>query len=118
VTTAAARPPAPPAAPPLAALLRPPPLDASWPSHGIGPVLIVFDALPSPEQYEPGAWVGLLADPPAPAGWRRFLGPRRSVHRAVRCAALLARGYEEVGAGVDAEGHDVAWGRVPGPRTG
>jgi hypothetical protein len=115
VTTAPVRAPSLPAPPPLAAVLRPPPLDRSWPSHGLGPALVVFDALPPPEQYEPGAWVGLLAEPPPPAsGWRRLLGPRRSVHRAVRCAALLARGYEEVGAGVDAEGRDVAWGRVPG----
>lgn len=117
MTAAPSRPPA-PTAPPLAALLRPPPLERSWPSHGLGPVLLVFDALPAPDQYEPGVWVGLLAEPPPPEGWGRWLGPRRSVHRAVRCAALLARGYEDVGAGLDAEGRDVAWGRVPGSTAG
>jgi hypothetical protein len=115
--TTTEHPPSPPAVPPLAALLRPPPLDRSWPSDGLGPALVVFDALPPPEQYEPGAWVGLLAEPEPAQGWGRFLGARRAVHRAVRCAALLARGYEEVGAGVDGEGRDVAWGRVPGGPT-
>jgi hypothetical protein len=109
--TAPARPVAP--APPLAAVERPPALDGAWPSDGLGPVVPVFDALPPPDRFEPGSWVGLLAEPEPPTWWARWLKPRRFVHRAVRCAALLARGYEEVGAGVDAEGRDLAWGRVP-----
>jgi hypothetical protein len=43
-----------------------------------------------------------------PSGWRRMLGAQRvPVARETRCAALLVRGYVEIGA--DAE-EDVAWG--------
>lgn len=48
--------------------------------------------------------------------WERVTGraphPVR-VHRAVRCTALLARGYVRVGGAKDAEGRDWAWGYVP-----
>jgi hypothetical protein len=41
-----------------------------------------------------------------PSGWRRILGAQRvPVAREVRCAALLVRGYVDIGAGAE-----VAWG--------
>ncbi len=47
------------------------------------------------------------------AMWRLF-GRGSAVSRAARCSALVARGYVDVGAGVDAaSGADLAWGRAP-----
>jgi hypothetical protein len=38
-----------------------------------------------------------------------------AIPRAVRCGALLARGYVDIGAGIDEiTGADLAWGIVPG----
>jgi hypothetical protein len=44
---------------------------------------------------------------------RWLLRKRREVHPAVRCTALLARGFRNVGAGVDPKtGEKIAWGFV------
>jgi hypothetical protein len=45
----------------------------------------------------------------------RMLAVRRNVvPRALRCSALLARGYVDLGAGVDPDtGDDLAWGSTP-----
>jgi hypothetical protein len=47
--------------------------------------------------------------------WRRLFGPRHlTVTRAVRCAAMLTRGYVDIGGGVDqSSGADLAWGWSP-----
>jgi hypothetical protein len=46
---------------------------------------------------------------------RLFRGATTPVSRAARCGALVARGYVDVGAGVDpATKIDIAWGRAPG----
>lgn len=48
--------------------------------------------------------------------WRRWLGDRTvRVPRALRCTALLVRGYVDIGATAGDGGDDLAWGRV-GPR--
>jgi hypothetical protein len=45
--------------------------------------------------------------------WRLF-GRGTQVARAARCSALIARGYVEVGAGVDeVTGSDLTWGQAP-----
>jgi hypothetical protein len=47
--------------------------------------------------------------------WRRILGPRRlTVTRGARCGAMLARGYINIGGGIDqSSGADLAWGWSP-----
>jgi hypothetical protein len=46
---------------------------------------------------------------------RLFGGGGVAVSRAARCGALVARGYVDVGAGLDpATKTDLAWGRAPG----
>lgn len=46
---------------------------------------------------------------------RLFGGGTTAVNRAARCAALVARGYVDVGAGIDpATKIDIAWGRAAG----
>jgi hypothetical protein len=48
---------------------------------------------------------------------RLFGGATTPVSRAARCGALVARGYVDVGAGVDpVTKMDIAWGRAPGDR--
>jgi|HubBroStandDraft_1064217.scaffolds.fasta_scaffold65154_2 hypothetical protein len=46
--------------------------------------------------------------------WGRMLGSGLHVSRATRCGALVARGYVDVGAGLDnVTKMDIAWGRTP-----
>lgn len=76
------------------------------------------EALPSPDDLAPGALVLVLAEPvPRSALTGRLLsalGRAKAAPRVVRCTALLARGYVDVGAGVDpSSGADLAWGRAP-----
>lgn len=88
-----------------------------WPSSGIGPVAELAASLPAPADGEPGAWLAVDGGHTAQRGMLgRILGradraPR--IHVAVRCTALLARGYKNVCADVDG----VAYGQVP-RRTG
>jgi hypothetical protein len=74
----------------------------------------VATQIPDPATLDPGARVFVLGAASRGAGLlRRILGTA-SVPRAVRCTALLARGYVSIGAGVDeVSGADVAWGTVP-----
>lgn len=72
--------------------------------------------IPHARERPPGSAIFVLAAAPDGRSLiRRWLGPRpQTVSRAARCAALLARGYVELGAGADpASGKDVAWGRAP-----
>jgi hypothetical protein len=44
------------------------------------------------------------------------VGRGRTIPRAYRCSALLARGYVRIGAALDASsGQDLAWGFATGP---
>jgi hypothetical protein len=104
-------------------------LDDTWPNDGFGPVEVVLSQLPDPTTLARGARVAIPAAAKVPSP-RRFLErigrtllriagqkpPRISL--AVRCTALLARGYTEVGAGpAPASGKKkddaVAWATVP-----
>jgi hypothetical protein len=76
-------------------------------------------ALPAPEELTPGTLVVLLADAIAQASITgrllSALGRRRTLPRTLRCTALLARGYVDIGANTDpASGADLVWGRAPG----
>ena len=45
--------------------------------------------------------------------WRRWLGQRVvPVPRALRCSALLVRGYVDIGAAIGQRGEDLVWGRA------
>lgn len=47
------------------------------------------------------------------SSWRRWLGHRVvPVPRALRCTALLVRGYVDIGASLDDRGEDLVWGRA------
>lgn len=75
-------------------------------------------ALPEPGDLAAGALVVVLPDvAEAPSLTRRVLsvlGRTRAVPRVLRCTALVARGFVEVGGGIDpTSGADLAWGRAP-----
>ena len=88
-----------------------------------GDVAAAARALPDPSELEEGSLVlvsGAL-------GGARSLGVRvlaalgrsKTVPRAIRCSALVARGYVRVGAGTDPDTRaDVAWGYVPAAPAG
>jgi hypothetical protein len=73
------------------------------------------DALPDPSTLDPGQLVIVLPDlvgeKSLASSVLSVLGRKKVVPRAVRCSALVARGYVRVGAGVDpATKEDLAWG--------
>ena len=104
-------------APPLARLIEPS-LDERWPADGLGSIAALMAYLPDPSELEPGAWVGVTASSGADGRLARFFLRRPQARLGVRCAALLAKGFEEVGAGRDQLGREIAWGRAPVERSG
>jgi hypothetical protein len=94
-----------------------PELDRGWPRDGFGPISTVASQLPDPLELAAGSLV-LVHETERPARglrglvslWKR----KRRAHPAVRCSALLARGYLDIGAAVDARsGERLAWGFAP-----
>ena len=94
----------------LAALIEPV-LPATWPTDGFGDVGAIVRELPDPESLRQGDLVGVA--PSAPRTRAFFARKTKEAHLAVRCAALLAKGYEAVGAFRDEGGREIACGRVP-----
>jgi hypothetical protein len=75
-------------------------------------------ALPSPDELPRGTLVVVYpVVVEAPSFAKRLfaaIGRGRAVSRAQRCSALLARGYVQIGAGVDPDTRlDLAWGFSP-----
>lgn len=68
--------------------------------------------LPSGMDLPPATPVFVLGSAARGRGVLRWIGMRTvPVARAARCTALVARGYVDVGAGIDdASGADLAWG--------
>jgi hypothetical protein len=106
---------------------RPPPsegrelfplLDRRWPADGLGAVAVLVAQLPDPTELPSGSLLIVReAERPRP-GFRRWVDAAkalvrkpRKAHAAVRCTALLARGYREIGCGTDPKtGEEVVWG--------
>ena len=89
-------------------------LDASGPAS-LDPANVASQ-LPEATTFAGGTPLVVLGDAArgGPA-WRRLLrADKVSVPRAARCTALLARGYVDVGGGLDeSTGADLAWGWSP-----
>jgi hypothetical protein len=93
-------------------------LDKSWPGDGLGPVAVIVAQLPDPASLRQGALVVVRDSGPLPKGVRRWLFAMKGlfvkppkVHPAVRCTALLARGYREISSAPNRRtGEDVVWG--------
>lgn len=103
----------PPPMPPVRMWLDPL-LPDGWPSDGLGPLDALTSQIPAADSLPQGSWVAVRKSRPAQQGLLARLFKRRpAAHLALRCTALLARGYELVGAGLDPQGDEVAWGRVP-----
>jgi hypothetical protein len=98
-----------------------PELSAVWPLDGFGPVATVAAQLPDPHELAAGSLVVVHETGRRVRGLRRLLAfwkrkPR--AHAAVRCTALLARGYLEIGAALDARsGERLVWGFAPEAAT-
>jgi hypothetical protein len=97
-----------------------PELDPAWPPDGFGPIATVAAQLPDPHDLAAGSLVLVHERGRRERGLRRVLAffafwrRRRRAHAAVRCAALLARGYFEIGAAIDARtGERMVWGFAP-----
>lgn len=81
----------------------------------VADVAALARALPDPEGLASGVLVVVLPDvidPPSLGNrLRAALGRGRTVSRALRASAMVARGYVRVAAGVDGETrHDLVWG--------
>ncbi|HEX9298394.1 MAG TPA: hypothetical protein VF881_21300 [Polyangiaceae bacterium] len=96
-------------------------LDRSWPGDGIGSIAVIIAQLPDPAELPAGGLVLVREVGPAPRGlgewlaWaERLVGKPRKAHAAVRCTALLARGYRDIGASRDPRtNEELVWARVP-----
>jgi hypothetical protein len=92
-------------------------LDRTWPADGLGPVAAIVAQLPDPADLRRGALVVVRESGPRPKGFRGLLASLAGLftkppkaHPAVRCTALLARGYREISAAADRRsGEDVVW---------
>jgi hypothetical protein len=89
-----------------------PVLDRSWPADGLGPIATLIAQLPDPTDLPKGALVVVHAGARPAGGLSRWLGfTRKNAHRAVRCTALLARGFKGIGAAVDPQtSEELTWG--------
>ena len=93
-------------------------LERSWPSDGLGSVATLVAQLPDPGDLREGALVIVREAGPRPKGFRGWLAAAKSVwikppkaHPAVRCTALLARGYREISASAHPRtGEELVWG--------
>jgi hypothetical protein len=112
----AARPSQRPARPPDLEVF--PRLDARWPANGLGPVAVVLSQLPDPTDLANDALVIVRESGPPARGFSRVVrqigalwrkAPR--AHAAVRCTALLARGYRDIGSELDPRTNEaLVWG--------
>jgi hypothetical protein len=95
-----------------------PVLDRTWPADGLGPVAVIVAQLPDPGDLRRGALVVVRQSGPRPKGFRGWLAAVAGlfakppqVHPAVRCTALLARGYREIScAPARRSGEELVWG--------
>jgi hypothetical protein len=98
-----------------------PTLGKSWPADGMGPVAAILSQLPDPAELRAGTLVVVRDAEKPPEG---LLGVARGVqslwrkkpraHAAIRCTALLARGYRDIAARVDPRsGEELVWAFVP-----
>ncbi len=102
-----------PLSPSAVALTIHPKLPADWPASGLGDPGRLARELPDPSSLPPSSWVAITSGAArAPGLWARLRGhPFPTLHLAVRCTALLLRGYVNVRA--DQAGR--ALGQVPRP---
>jgi hypothetical protein len=72
----------------------------------------VVAQLPRASSLAPGTLVVILGTAANERPFWRLFARGAEVPRAARCSALVARGYVDIGAGLDeATGADLAWGR-------
>jgi hypothetical protein len=85
-------------------------LDAA--TLGPGDVAAVADQLPAATTLPPRTALVVFGVPSGGGGiLGKLLGGGPAVSRAIRCGALIARGYVDVGAAVDeATKSEIAWG--------
>jgi hypothetical protein len=92
-------------------------LDRTWPADGLGPVAVIVAQLPDPADLRAGALVLVRESGARPKGFRGLLASLKALftkppkaHPAVRCTALLARGYIEISSAPNRRnGEDLVW---------
>jgi len=98
-----------------------PELERAWPADGFGSIAALAAQLPDPQDLAAGALVVVHETGRRPRGLRRVLAlwtRKRRAHVAVRCSALLARGYLDIGAALDPRsGERLTWGFAPEPSS-
>jgi hypothetical protein len=96
-----------------------PDLERAWPADGFGSIAALAAQLPDPQELAAGSLVVVHETGRRPRGLRRLVAlwtRKRRAHVAVRCSALLARGYLDIGAAIDPRsGERLAWGFAPEP---
>jgi len=102
-----------------------PSLDRKWPPDGLGAVAVLVAQLHDPTLLPAGSLLIVRETQRPRAGFRRWLDAARALfrkprkaHAAVRCTALLARGYREIGCATDPKtNEELVWGLTPRRET-
>jgi hypothetical protein len=93
-----------------------PELDRAWPADGFGPIAVLAAQLRDPRELAAGSLVFVHERPRRARGLGGLLALGKSrgrAHAAVRCTALLVRGYADIGAADDPRsGERLVWGFV------
>ena len=93
-------------------------VDERYDDAGYGPVEPLAEELPLPADLGDDKILLLTDGAKSSKGFFGRFRKRRGVHRAVRGAAMLARGYADISGGTFGEHVDAVWGFTsPHPRT-
>ena len=95
-----------------------PVLERAWPTDGLGPVAVIVAQLPDPADLPRRALVVVRESGARPKGFRGWMASLKGLfvkppkaHSAVRCTALLARGYREISSAPSRRiGEELVWG--------
>ena len=74
-------------------------IPADWPQNGFGPLAPILDQLPEPEALAPGTRLRVTTEEAPPSSLLKRLNPlrvKKSIHKAILCSALLAKGYRDI----------------------
>jgi hypothetical protein len=90
-----------------------PDLGPDWPADGFGPIARIAELLPEAAEMATSGWIAVTAGTKPKRTLATLFRKAPEAHVSVRCAALLAKGFVDVGAHEDDGGRRIAVGRAP-----
>jgi hypothetical protein len=74
-------------------------IPVDWPQNGFGPLAPILDQLPEPDSLDPGTRLRVTSEEAPPSSLLKRFNPlrvKKSIHKAILCSALLAKGYRNI----------------------